>query len=119
MYQVSSKPLRRLRTNFKISSLDVHVYPYKSLSKLFSLIRKFNEALYVTELARARALADIMSDQYSVEQEIAVDPQSWVGIERIVTKEFDPDCLYVSYYDEDLFLWIIKANKLFWLVWVT
>ena len=97
--------------DFKITSLDVHVSPYKVLCALFSLIKKFNEALYVAELARARALADLMSAEYSVEQEISVNPQSWVGIERIITKEIDSACLYITYHDKDLFLWIIKAKK--------
>ncbi len=102
-----------LRDNdqFKISFLNENVYPYRQLSALFCSSGNPSEALYVSELGRARALADLMSAQYSVENQISANPQSWVGIERIMCKERDCACLYLSYSYDDIFLWILKASE--------
>ena len=58
-----------LRKNdyFKVSSSDLREFPYRTLSELFCSWDNPNHGLYVLELARARALADLMSSQYSVE----------------------------------------------------
>ena len=95
---------------FKISFLDEHVFPYYLLSALFCYNENPNEALYVVELGRARALADIMSSQYSVEKQISVNPQSWVGIEKVMKKQGNCTCLYVSYHQETIFVWILNSN---------
>ena len=104
---------RFLRDNdqFKISFLDKHASPYKYLSALYLKTRKFNEALCVEELGRARALADLISAQYSVEQRRSVNPPSWFNIERIQTKESNCSCLYLSCHDHQLLLWVIEPNK--------
>ena len=96
---------------FKISFLDEHAVSYRLLSTLLCATRNHNEALYVVELGRARALADLMSTQYSVVQEISVNPQTWVGIEMIMRKENKSTCLCISYYFQLIFLWILKENK--------
>ena len=95
---------------YKISLLDVHGSPYLLLSALYCVTGKANEALFVVELGRARALADIMSAQYSVEKGISVNPQSWVGIEIIMKKESNSSCLYISYYEQQISLWILKPS---------
>ena len=102
-----------LRNNdhYKISFLHNRTSPYKLLRDLFLKIGKVNEALCTEELSRARALADLMSAQYSVEQQTSVNPRSWFNIERIETKESHCSCLYISYDDHQLLLWVIKPNK--------
>ena len=95
---------------YKISLLDEHGSPYLLLSELYCVTGKHNEALYVVEFGRASALADIMSAQYSVEKEISVNPQSWVGIEKIMKKESSCTCLYISYSGQCIFLWILKPS---------
>ena len=95
---------------FQISFLDVHDFPYQTLSAFFCFSGNPNNALYVLELSRARALAELMATQYSVETQTSGNPQSWIGIENIMRKESNCACLYISYYDEDLFLWIIKTS---------
>ena len=101
-----------LRDNddFKVSSSDLRNFPYQKLSELFCFLGNPNHALYVLELARARALADLMATQYSVERHVSTDPQSWIGIEKIMKKERNSSCLYISYYDHDLFLWVLKTS---------
>ena len=96
---------------FKICCFDEHISPYRLLCKLFCLTGKHVKALYVVELGRARALADIMSAQYSVEQQISANPHSWVGIEKVLKEESNCVCLYIAYDGPHLFLWILKSNK--------
>ena len=67
------------------------------------------EALHVIEMARARSLAHQMAVQY-FEKQILVTPKSMVGIERIMRKENNCACLYISYIKEDISFWILKAS---------
>ena len=101
-----------LRDNdeFKISFLDANDVPYKIVSLMLCLFGNSNNALYVLELARARALADLMKTQYSVELHISANPMTWFGIENIMTKESDCTCLYISYDVQFVFLWILKTS---------
>jgi len=101
----------RNNEQFKISLLDRHILSYKLLSALFCFSGNPNEALYVVELGRARALADLMSARYSMKQEISVKPQEWLGIERIMKQEISCNCLYLSYCTRYMFLWVLKENK--------
>ena len=94
---------------FHISFSDMHALPFQFLSLLLCKSSKFHEALYVVELGRARALADMMSAQYSVEQQISVNPRSL--FERTVTNESNYACLYISYFLHVLLLWVLKRNK--------
>ncbi len=102
-----------LRDNdhFKISFSHEHADPYRVLSEVFCSTGNAYKALYVSELHRARALADLMSAQYSVENPISANPQSWVGIESVMDKELSCTCLYFSYFDHDIFASILKARK--------
>ncbi|KAL9986600.1 hypothetical protein ACROYT_G000769 [Oculina patagonica] len=68
---------------FKINFTDEHVFPYKMLCEMLCAAGQPHEAVNVLELGRARALADLMSAQYSVKNQITPDPHSWVGLERI------------------------------------
>ena len=57
-------------------------------------------------------MADMISAQYSVEKEISVNPQSWVDIEKIIKKVSNSTCLYISYYGQQIFLWILKPSTM-------
>ena len=102
-----------LRDNdqFKISFFEKHVSPYYLLSSLFCAAGNQKKALYLVELGRARALADLMSAQYSVKKDISINPLSWVGIENIMEKNSNCTCLYISYFHQDIMCWILKANN--------
>ena len=109
----TSESLRKfLRDNddFKALSSNVHYFAFRNLSALLCSSENPSHALYVLELVRARALADLMVSQYSVEWQISADPQSWNGIENIMKKESNSSCLYISYFEHDLFLWVLKAS---------
>ncbi|XP_078353740.1 tetratricopeptide repeat protein 28-like [Oculina patagonica] len=88
----------------------MHLFPYQLLSRLFCDAGIPNIALYVVELGRARALADLMATQYSAEKHPAANPQSQFGIENIMTKESNCTCLYIFYHAQTLFLWILGSS---------
>ena len=96
--------------DFKVSSSDVCDFHYRSLIAFFCFWGNPKHAVYVSELVRARALADLMATQYSLQSQISADPRSWIGIENIVKKESNSSCLYISYYDRNLFFWILKTS---------
>ena len=106
----SLRSFLRNNDDFKVSSADARDFPYRNLSAFFCLGGNPNHGLYVLELARARALADLMSSQYSVQSQISADPQSWTGIENVMKKESNSSCLYISYYADSLFFWILKTS---------
>jgi len=97
---------------FKISLNERYVFSHRDLSMLLCEIGNSTEALYVSELSRGRALADLMSAQYSpLEIKISANRPTWVGFEGIVPKECNCTCLYVSYQGCSIFLWILKAGR--------
>ena len=103
--------LLKVKDQFKISFFDEHVSPYLFLCSLLIATGSFYEALYVAELGRSRALADTLSDKYSVEKEVSINPQSWIGIENIMEKNALSSCLYVSCLGDNMYFWILKPNK--------
>ena len=95
-----------------ISFCDEHASPYRLFCSLSCSSGKPYEALHVAELGRARALAELMSNRYSIEKEISINPQSFVGIAEVIKKNGNSTCLYISYdYDDNIFLWVLKQNK--------
>ncbi|PFX23434.1 Tetratricopeptide repeat protein 28 [Stylophora pistillata] len=100
------------KDQFKIYFLEEHgTFPYELLSRLLSSTGKSQDALYVEELRRARGLADLMAARYSAKEQISSDPKSWCGIKKIVAKETDCACLYISVGKEDVRFWILKATE--------
>ena len=96
---------------FKISFADRHVVAYWVLSELLCSSGSIKEALYFLELGRARALADLMSAQYSLENHISANLQSFACFESFRKDGIKATCLYVSHSCDDLFLWILKAKE--------
>ena len=103
-----------LRDNdqFKISFSDILSIPFENLAALFVFSgSEPHKTLNVVELARGRALADVMAARYSVEMQIsAADPQSWIGIENVVKQESNCSCRYIYNHGGKIFLWILKTS---------
>ena len=98
-------------SELKMSLLEEHgTFPYNLLTSLLCYYGKFADALYVEELGRARVLAELMADKYSVESHISADPQSWFGIENVVRRESNSVFLYIAYRERKVHLWVLKAN---------
>ena len=96
---------------FKVSFFESFVDSYRQISLLLCDSGNPNDGLYIEELRRARALADLMSAQYSVAKPMSVDLQKWVGPERILEKESNCACLYISYYNSCIILWGLTVNN--------
>ena len=97
--------------HFKTSFLEHSgIFPYKLLCSLLCDTGNARDALYVEELGRARGLSDLMAEKYSVETHISANPQSWFGIENILRKKNNCTCLYISYFQNRLHLWILKTS---------
>ena len=95
----------------KISFLEEHVLQYRMLSKLLSDHGPDHAALYVLEMGRARALVDLMSARYGEKIHLSVNPKSWVGVERIISNERKCICLYYSYTDLFLNVYVLRGHK--------
>ena len=52
-----------------------------------------------------------MAEKYSVETHISANPQSWFGIENIFRKKNNCSCLYISFFENELHLWILKTTE--------
>ena len=96
---------------FKISFLNRNSASYYLLSAMFCCNGNAEDALCILELGRARALADLISGLHSAQQQTSVNLPSWADIERIVRKESNCSCLYISYFGDMMFLWVLKGNK--------
>ena len=96
---------------FKISYFDKTSSYYRLMSQLLCLTGNPYEGLYTEEIGRGRALADLMSAQYSTQNERSVCPQAWDGIQRIMKKENNCVCLYISYYEDCINLFVVKADN--------
>ena len=51
-----------------------------------------------------------MVANYGVETHLSANSQSWIGIENIKRKENNCDCLFVSYFGNDVHLWVLKTS---------
>ena len=96
---------------FKVSFFEHFVDSYRELGRLLCDTGNPDDGLYIEELGRARALADLMSAQYSVAKPMSIDLQKWVGPERILEKESNCACLYISYYRACIKLWGLTVNN--------
>ena len=95
---------------FKISFAHKNIFPYMQLCSLFCEFGNSREALYTAELGRARALTDLLATQYSAEPITSAGLQACAGIENVMKKEGNCACLYISYFDQTVFLWILKKS---------
>ena len=105
--------MRRLQVHdkFKISYFDRMIKVYRRFSQFLCDADFPYEAFYTEEFGRARALTDLMTALYSVENEIPVSPRTWDDVQSIVKKECDCSCLYISYYEQLIHLWVVKAGN--------
>ena len=101
-----------LRENdqWKISFLEGMISPYRRLCTLLCESKNPKPALHVSERGRARALADLMSAQYSVKNRLSANPQTGTDIESIMESELNCSCLYVSYSPGSIYFWILKGG---------
>ena len=98
---------------FKILFLDQYSYLYQFLSHLLCITGDRYKGLDVVELGRARALADLMSAQYSVEEQVVFSHLLEAsGAAAITRKERSFVCLYISRFEQMLLFWIVKEGRI-------
>ena len=105
--------MRRLQVHdkFKISYIDRIFKAYRGFSHFLCDSGFLYEAFCTDEFGRARALTDLMAALYTVENEIPVSPGTWDDVQSIVKKECNCSCLYISYYEQIIHLWVVKAGN--------
>ena len=98
---------------FKILFFDKHKDLYQFLSFFLCITGDCYKGLDVVELGRARALADLMSTQYSVEEQIVFNHLLEAnGAVAITKKESSCVCLYISRFEQMLLFWIVKEGRI-------
>ena len=97
-----------IESQLKITLFDQHILEYRVLSALFCVTGKPVKGLHVVELGRARALADLMSVQYSLKSEESAFERLWADFERCMINENNSAFLYISYFVNSLFLWLFN-----------
>ena len=99
--------------HLKVLILDKYFLSYQVLSVLFCDRGAPMKGLYVLELGRARTLTESMSARYFAEKQITLERRFYNTIEKIITEGGgDYNCLYISYYELNIFLWILSPRKL-------
>ena len=99
-----------IESQLKISLFDQHILGYRALSALFCSRKNFLKGLCVVEFGRARALADLMSAQYSLKYEVSAYDFFWGAFERCMITENNCAFLYISYFVNSLFLWLFNKR---------
>ena len=98
---------------FEILFFDQYKFLYQSLSILLCINGDLYKGLDVVELGRARALADLMSAQYSVEEQVVFSHLLEAnGAAAITKKESSCVCLYISSFKQMLLFWILKEGRI-------
>ena len=97
--------------HFKMSFLDNNLAAYRLLSQFHRLKGSHAQALQIEERARSRALVDLLSTHYPVENQTSTSAQAYVGLHEIVNNESNSVFLYISYLKDILFTWILRADK--------
>ena len=92
---------------YQIAFADKTVGLYRLTAAMLCGMKKVNLALSVSELGRARTLAELMAKQYSVNNLPGLDKIKWRDFRGMGKKN---SCLYLSYvsFKDDLLVWISK-----------
>ena len=112
----SIKTLEKMRVSigesehYKIGFADQHNDPYRLMVVVLLKLGSIDLALSVSELGRARSLAERMATQYSTQHFPGFDPHRWIDHKNVVQKK-SCTCLSFCFFSELLFYWILKANR--------
>ena len=94
---------------FQIGFADRHNDPYRLMVVVLLKLGNIDQALSVSELGRARSLAQRMETQYSAKPLPSFDPFQWVDPKDVVRKK-SYTCLSFCFYAGYVFYWVLKAN---------
>ena len=94
----------------KIDVANQHNDPYRLMVVVLLKLGSIDQALSVSELGRARSLAERMETQYSTQRLPGFDPHRWIDHKNVVQNK-SSTCLSFFFYSEILFYWILKADR--------
>ena len=94
---------------FQIGFADRHNDPYRLMVVVLLKLGNIDQALSVSELGRARSLAQQMETQYSAKPLPSFDPFQWIDPKDVVRKK-SYTCLSFCFYAGYVFYWVLKAN---------
>ena len=97
------------RESFQISFAHQHNDPYRLMVVVLLKLGNIDQALSVSELGRARSLAQRMETQYSAKPLPGFDPFQWIDHKNVVRKR-SYTCLSFCFYAGYVFYWILKGN---------
>ena len=112
----SIKSLEELRVSigesecFKIGFADKNAAPYQLMVAVLLELGCVSEALSISELARARSLAESMATQYSSHDLPRFDPNRWIDFANVIQKK-SCTCLSFCFGHERLLCWVIKEKR--------
>ena len=95
---------------YKIGFADVNATPYRLMIAVLLTLRCVNQALSMSELARARSLAELMAAQYSCQPMTGFDPNRWIDFVYVIRNK-SCTCLSFCFVHENLFCWIVKTSR--------
>ena len=95
---------------YKIGFADANAAPYRIMVSVLLNLKCIEIALNVSELARARSLAESMATQYSVKQLPGFNPNRWIEFGNVIQTK---SCTGLSFcfVHENLFCWVLKNGK--------
>ena len=104
-----------MQDSYKVSSCEHFIGAYRTLALVFLLQNKVEEGLLVAEKGRSRALAELMTTNYSLQNSEATEARSLSLSEiREVVKLLDTPLVFFSLLEESdtgiIWSWTIKPN---------
>ena len=95
---------------YKIGFADENTGPYRLMVSVLLVLECVSMALNISELARARSLADMMAQQYSSHDLPEFNPNGWINFENVIQRK---SCTGLSFFfvHENLFCWVLKTGK--------
>ena len=96
--------------HYKIELADKNAAPYQLMVTVLLKLKCVDIALNVSELARARSLAESMATRYSVEHLPGFNPNRWIEFGNVIERK---SCtgLSFSFVHQNLFCWVLKTGK--------
>ncbi len=96
---------------YKIGFADKNAGPYQLMITVLLKLGCVNKALSISELARARSLADLMATQYSCQHLPRFDPNRLFDFTNVI-KNRSCTCLSFCFVHEILLCWVVRTGRI-------
>ena len=96
---------------YKVGFADENTGPYRLMVSVLLKLECVPMALTISELARARSLAEVMAQQYSSHDLPGFNPNRWIDFGNVIQKK---SCTGLSFWfvHENLLCWVLKTAKI-------